>query len=69
MERIATGWDAVELWIAGLPFVPQLFVVLLAVLPICFLIARTLDAASAAIVRLVGRGVGESRRDSMDGLG
>lgn len=69
MNRIATGWDGVELWIAGLPFVPQLFVVLLAVLPVSFLIARTLDAGLGAAGRVLSRRAGEPRRDSIDGLG
>lgn len=53
MHRIASWWDALELWIAGLPFVPQVIVVLGAMLPVSYLIATTLDRALARVLDTV----------------
>lgn len=69
MHRIAEGWDAVELWIAGLPFAPQLLVVLLVVLPVSYGIARALDATLMAVLRVLGRAVHEQAPERNDGLG
>ncbi|WP_328391817.1 hypothetical protein [Nocardia sp. NBC_00416] len=55
MERIADWWDGFELWVAGLPFIPQFLVVLVGMVPISFgiayLIDRALHAAGAALGR------------------
>ncbi|WP_306361162.1 hypothetical protein [Nocardia sp. CC227C] len=55
MHRIADWWDGVELWVAGLPFVPQFAVVLAAMVPVCFGIAYLLDRALRIAMRLLGR--------------
>ncbi|WP_280236512.1 hypothetical protein [Nocardia cyriacigeorgica] len=45
MDRIAGWWDGFELWVAGLPFIPQFLVVLVGMVPISFAIAYLLDRA------------------------
>ncbi|APE33747.1 hypothetical protein BOX37_06940 [Nocardia mangyaensis] len=55
MERIAGWWDGFELWVAGLPFIPQFLVVLVGMVPISFAIAFLLDRALRAIFRALGR--------------
>lgn len=55
MERIAGWWDGFELWVAGLPFIPQFLVVLIGMVPISFAIAFLLDRTLRAIFRLLGR--------------
>lgn len=56
MQRIAGWWDGFELWVAGLPFIPQFLVVLVGMVPISFAIAFVLDRALRAAFRLLGRG-------------
>ncbi|MFD6389586.1 hypothetical protein ACWF9G_26470 [Nocardia sp. NPDC055029] len=56
MQRIAGWWDGFELWVAGLPFIPQFLVVLVGMVPISFAIAFLLDRALRAAFRLLGRG-------------
>ncbi|GAB4584167.1 hypothetical protein [Nocardia sp. IFM 10818] len=55
MHRIADWWDGVELWVAGLPFVPQFAVVLAAMVPVCFALAFVLDRALRLALRALGR--------------
>ena len=55
MHRIAGRWDALELWVAGLPFVPQVVLVLAVMLPVCCAIAWLLDRTLTAVLHLVGR--------------
>ncbi|WP_405180161.1 hypothetical protein OG225_02020 [Nocardia sp. NBC_01377] len=55
MHRIAGWWDGFELWIAGLPFLPQFLVVLVGIVPISFAIAFALDRALRTVSRLIGR--------------
>ncbi|NNH74186.1 hypothetical protein HLB23_30785 [Nocardia uniformis] len=55
MHQIADWWDGVELWVAGLPFVPQFAVVLAAMVPVCFGIAYLLDRVLRVALRLLGR--------------
>ena len=55
MHAIATWWDGVELWITGLPFVPQSIVVLLVVVPAAFGLAKLLDRILAGILHVLGR--------------
>ncbi|MGB3770502.1 MAG: hypothetical protein WBF79_00150 [Rhodococcus sp. (in: high G+C Gram-positive bacteria)] len=43
MNAVADWWDGVELWIAGLQFVPQVAVVLLVVVPAAALTAYLVD--------------------------
>ncbi|WP_305091876.1 hypothetical protein [Prescottella sp. R16] len=56
MDRIASWWDGTELWVAGLPFVPQVILVLAVMIPACFGIAWLLDRALSAVFTLLGRG-------------
>ena len=60
VERIAGWWDGFELWVAGLPFIPQFLVVLVGMVPISFGIAYLIDRA----VRLAAGALG---RDDTDG--
>ncbi|MCX5042742.1 hypothetical protein OG921_06115 [Aldersonia sp. NBC_00410] len=55
MGRIGSWWDAIELWVAGLPFGPQFVLLVLVLLPSSFVIARALDALLNAVLRLFGR--------------
>lgn len=55
MERIAGWWDGFELWVAGLPFIPQFLVVLVGMVPVSFAIAYLLDRALRAVFRMLGR--------------
>lgn len=51
VDRIAGWWDALELWIAGVPFIPQVVLVLAVVGPLAFGIAWTLDRALRAALQ------------------
>lgn len=53
---MAQWWDGVELWIAGLPFVPQVVLTLGVLIPLAGLAAAGLD-------RLVGLAIGTGRSD------
>lgn len=55
MERIAGWWDGFELWVAGLPFIPQFFVVLIGMVPVSFAIAYLLDRGLRSALRMLGR--------------
>ncbi|QNG18398.1 hypothetical protein G4H71_01670 [Rhodococcus triatomae] len=55
MEQIARWWDGAELWLAGLPFVPQVALVLLVALPVCGALAWLLDRALATVLILLRR--------------
>ncbi|AWK72109.1 hypothetical protein CBI38_11480 [Rhodococcus oxybenzonivorans] len=57
MELMASWWDGFELWIAGLPFVPQVALVLLVMVPVCRGVAWLLDRALAAVFVLLRRDV------------
>ena len=65
MVRIGGWWDATELWIAGLPFVPQFLLLAVVLVPLAFGVAWVLDRALIATLTLLGRGTaGEPvRRD------
>ncbi|MGA9872829.1 MAG: hypothetical protein WBQ44_17025 [Rhodococcus sp. (in: high G+C Gram-positive bacteria)] len=55
MHAIATWWDGLELWITGLPFVPQSMVVLLVVVPAALGLAAIFDRVLAGVLRVLGR--------------
>lgn len=55
MHRIAGWWDALELWVAGLPFVPQVMLVLAVMVPVSCAIAWLLDRGLMAVLQLIGR--------------
>ncbi len=55
MHHIAGWWDGFELWVAGLPFLPQFVVVLAGAIPLSFLIAYGLDRGLRAVLRALGR--------------
>ncbi|WP_040775881.1 hypothetical protein [Nocardia pneumoniae] len=55
MHRIAGWWDGFELWVAGLPFIPQFLVVLVGMVPISFAIAYGLDRALRVVLRMLDR--------------
>ncbi|RBO88376.1 hypothetical protein [Nocardia puris] len=55
MQRIAGWWDGFELWVAGLPFLPQFLVVLIGMVPVSLGIAYLLDRSLRAVLRLLGR--------------
>ncbi|MFD3429254.1 hypothetical protein ACFWVM_25635 [Nocardia fluminea] len=55
MQRIAGWWDGFELWVAGLPFIPQFLVVLIGMVPISFAIAFLLDRTLRMAFRVLRR--------------
>ncbi len=55
MHHVAGWWDGFELWVAGLPFIPQFVVVLVGAVPVSFLIAYLLDRGLRIVLRLLGR--------------
>lgn len=55
MHRIAGWWDGFELWVAGLPFIPQFIVVLVGMVPVSFAIAYLLDRLLRVSMQLLGR--------------
>lgn len=55
MDRAVSWWDGFELWLAGLPFVPQVALVLGVVVPVCAGVAWLLDRALAGVLAAVGR--------------
>ncbi|WP_019928726.1 hypothetical protein [Nocardia sp. BMG111209] len=55
MHRFAGWWDGFELWVAGLPFIPQFIVVLVGMIPVSFAIAYLLDRGLRIALRLLGR--------------
>ena len=56
MQRIADWWDGLELWVAGLPFIPQFVVVLAVVIPLSFGLAWVLDRVLMGALIVLGRG-------------
>jgi hypothetical protein len=58
VHRIAGWWDGFELWVAGLPFIPQFLVVLVGMVPISFAIAYGLDRVLRAVLRILDRRYG-----------
>lgn len=55
VDAVARWWDGIELWVTGMPFVPQSIVVLLVVVPIGFGLARVFDSALALVLHALGR--------------
>ncbi|WP_083894334.1 hypothetical protein [Nocardia tenerifensis] len=55
MHQIAGWWDSFELWVAGLPFIPQFLVVLVGMVPVSFAIAYLLDRTLRALLRVIDR--------------
>ncbi|SFA39298.1 hypothetical protein SAMN05444374_101282 [Rhodococcoides kroppenstedtii] len=61
MNAVASWWDGVELWIAGLPFVPQVAVVLAVVVPAAAVVAVVADVVLSALFDARRRVVGKDR--------
>lgn len=55
MNQIASWWDGLELWLSGLPYVPQLLLVIVVALPVAFGLARLFDMAIERVFALLGR--------------
>ncbi|MGO4202074.1 hypothetical protein AB4Z09_10005 [Rhodococcus sp. TAF43] len=55
MDQLANWWDGAELWVAGLPFIPQVVLVIVVMIPACFGIAWALDRVLSALFAAVGR--------------
>ncbi|TSE00179.1 hypothetical protein FOS14_09490 [Skermania sp. ID1734] len=64
---MANWWDGIELWVAGLAFIPQFVVVLAVTVPLAFGLAWLLDRGLAITLHLLGRdrrtGAGEATPD------
>jgi hypothetical protein len=65
VDSVLSWWDSVEEWLTGLPFVPQLVVTLIVVIPLATVIALAVNFLVRRLVMLL------SRRDVGDdhGLG
>lgn len=55
MNAIAEWWDGLELWLSGLPYVPQLLLVMVVALPVAYGCASLFDVALARVLALLGR--------------
>lgn len=55
VDAIARWWDGIELWIAGLPFVPQVILVVAVMVPLCFVAAALLDVLMRPIFHWLDR--------------
>lgn len=55
VNAIADWWDGLELWLSGLPYVPQLVLVMVVVLPLAYGCATVFDVALARALALLGR--------------
>ncbi|MFD4181370.1 hypothetical protein [Rhodococcus sp. NPDC058514] len=55
MTQIASWWDGLELWVIGLPFIPQLILVMAVMMPLAIGIASGIDLLLARIFVLLGR--------------
>lgn len=62
---MARWWDGVELWTTGLPFLPQVVLVLVVVTPLCALAARGVDGAVGFVSALLTK-AGGRRSDDVD---
>jgi hypothetical protein len=62
VRAVADWWDAVELWLTQLPFVFQVVIATVVVLPLCWITAVGLDRLSDAVVaRIAARRAGRGR--------
>ncbi len=64
VERIADWWDGFEMWVAGLPFIPQFLVVLVGMVPISFAIAYLIDRLLHVAGVALGRDDADGDRDA-----
>ncbi|TQF73445.1 hypothetical protein FK531_08070 [Rhodococcus spelaei] len=55
MNQIASWWDGLELWVIGLPYIPQILLVMTVALPAAFAIACGFDKLLARVFALLGR--------------
>ena len=65
MRAVADWWDAVELWLTQLPFVFQVALAIVVVVPLCWGAAAGIDTlvdrAAAAVDNRVARRAGRDR--------
>lgn len=66
MSGLGNWWDSVELWVTGLPFVPQVIVVMAVLVPLAGGIAWALDSALAAVLRLLGRAEPDANQEQIN---
>lgn len=64
MGGFLNWWDGFELWLSGLPFVPQTLIVMPVVMGLAYALAVAIDAVLGAGIRVVRqlRGSAESGR-------
>lgn len=62
MNDATSWWDGIELWVVGLPFIPQVALVVVVVLPIAGVIALAADRVVSELTKLIPRGK-SSRRE------
>lgn len=56
VDAIVRWWDGVELWVTGLPFILQVIVVMVVLVPLATLVAVGLDIVVSKGFALFGRG-------------
>ena len=67
MDQLARWWDDAELWVAGLPFIPQVVLVLVVMVPCCFGMAWLLDGVVSIAFAMFGRAEIDDPGSSPDG--
>lgn len=55
MAGFLNWWDSFELWLSGLPFVPQTLVVMPVVMGLAYVLAAAIDTVLGAGIRVVRR--------------
>lgn len=55
MAGFLNWWDSFELWLSGLPFVPQTLLVMPVVMGLSYLLAAAIDAVLGAGIRVLRR--------------
>lgn len=54
-EVVLRWWDGVELWLTQLPLPAQVALLMLVLLPACWVVAKLIDRAVDAVSERVGR--------------
>lgn len=71
LHGIAHWWDGAESWIANLPFIPQVAVMLGVMVPVCYAIATTLDRVINVVfdrLHEIDKHLEDAERRAIEGL-
>lgn len=63
-EAVIRRWDGVELWLTGLVLPLQVAILMLVLLPICWLAARAIDWVIGEVFKRLGRRDAKDARES-----